>query len=62
MWTLPSREVPQSSTHQPKHWLTAVAKEAPLTPMSSTKMKIGSNTMFRMAPEAIPIMPKRALP
>ena len=40
----------------------AVAMEAPATPRSSVKMKMGSSTQLRMLPKPIPIMDSTALP
>ena len=43
-------------------WEITVASAAPLTPMSSAKMKIGSSTMFRTAPISTVSMPLFANP
>ena len=40
----------------------AVAADAPATPQSRIKMKIGSRTTFMTAPDTMPIMEKTALP
>ena len=44
------------------HLEIAVAKDAPATPISSPKIKIGSRIQFRMPPKPIPIMDSVALP
>ena len=51
------------STHSAEQaWEITVASAAPFTPMSSRKMKIGSNTMLTTAPTATVIMPMRLKP
>ena len=43
-------------------WLAAVASAAPATPICRTNMRMGSNAIFRMAPDMSPIMPREAFP
>ena len=40
----------------------AVARDAPATPISKPKMKLGSSTQLRMPPKPMPIMDRVALP
>ena len=40
----------------------AVARDAPATPISSRKMKMGSSTQLRTPPKPMPNMENRALP
>ena len=43
-------------------WLMMVARAAPLTPISRTKMSSGSKNMLMTPPDTMPTMPNRALP
>ena len=55
----PVRNFSTHTAEQP--WAITVASAAPLTPMSSRKMKIGSSTMLTTAPRPtviIPTLPK----
>ena len=55
MARLPVRNL---STHTAEQaWAMMVARAAPRTPMSRAKMKMGSSTMFTMAPSPTVIMP-----
>ena len=45
-----------------KNWEIMVAKAAPCTPMSNTKMKRGSKTILVTAPISTVIMPLRPKP
>ena len=40
----------------------AVARDAPFTPMFSSKMKMGSRKQLRMPPKPMPTMDSSALP
>ena len=57
MRRLPPREQPKSSMQNDASWLRMVARAAPATPISNTKISNGSSPTFSTAPAAMPTMP-----